>query len=73
MKFELLEETLEVLREQGLDATVEPGAHFKIKFTNALGRPCVLIISRSPSCRLAGKRNRALLRRLLRAAPKELA
>jgi hypothetical protein len=72
MKFQLLEQALEVLREQGLRPQIEIGAHFKVRFTNALGRPCILIVLRSPSCRLAGKRNRALLRRLLRT-PKEAA
>jgi hypothetical protein len=67
MKFPLLEDTLDILCEHGLVGEVEEGPHFKVRFTNPLGRQCTLIVSRSPSCRLASKKNKALLRRLLRA------
>ena len=68
MKSALLKNALTVLRQRGLVAEVEQGgAHFKVRFVNPLGRQCILIVSRSPSSRNAGKRNEAQLRRLLRA------
>jgi hypothetical protein len=64
----LLHDTIDELRRRGLDAEIdERSRHFKVRFTNPLGRPCLLILSRSPSGRLAAKKNRAVLRRLLRA------
>jgi hypothetical protein len=63
----LVAEALEILREAGLAADVQDNApHYKIRFTNAFGRRCTLIISRSPSNRNAAQENRAVLRRLLR-------
>ena len=62
----LLEEAIRTLREHGLTSEIEHGPHFKVRFTNALGSQCCLIVSRSPSNRFAIKRNRAELRRLLR-------
>lgn len=69
MKSPLLEDTLTLLRQHGLAAEVEQGPHFKVRFTNPLGRPCLLIISRSPSSQNANKRSRGELRRLLRRRP----
>ena len=62
----LLEDAIDTLRQHGLTGEIEYGPHFKVRFTNALGSQCCLIVSRSPSNRFAIKRNRAELRRLLR-------
>jgi hypothetical protein len=62
----LLNDAIATLRQHGLAPEVEHGPHLKIKFINALGSQCCLIVSRSPSNRFAIKRNRAELRRLLR-------
>ena len=65
-KFTLLHDALGTLRRHGLDCQVEQGPHFKVRFTNALGAQCLLIVSRSPSPQSAIHNNRAELRRLLR-------
>ena len=66
-KFFLLEDAIETLRRHGLTPEVENGGpHFKIRFVNALGSNCVLIVSRSPSHFSAIRKNRAVLQRLLR-------
>jgi hypothetical protein len=62
----LLEDAIDTLRQHGLTGEIEHGPHFKVRFTNALGSQCCLIVSRSPSNRFAIKRNHAELRRLLR-------
>ena len=62
----LLKDTVTTLRQHGLAPHIENGLHLKVRFTNALGSQCCLIVSRSPSNRFAIKRNRAELRRLLR-------
>jgi hypothetical protein len=62
----LLDDAIDMLRQFGLAPVVEHGPHIKIRFVNALGSRCSLIISRSPSCRSAIKDNRAELRRLMR-------
>jgi len=64
----LLRDAIDTLRQQGLAAEIEHGPHFKIRFTNALGSQCCLIVSRSPSSQRALQENRAMLRRLLRRA-----
>jgi hypothetical protein len=65
----LVAEALEILRGAGLtDAKVSNGgAHYKVKFTNAHGKRCLLVVSRSPSNRNAAQNNRSELRRLMRA------
>jgi hypothetical protein len=68
-KFALLEDSLEILREHGLSAEVEQSSHFKIRFINALGSNCCLVVSRTPSDRLAIWKNRSVLRRLLQREP----
>ena len=62
----LLEDAINTLRQHGLTSEIEHGPHFKLRFTNALGSRCCLIISHSPSCRSAINDNRAELRRLMR-------
>ena len=62
----LLEDAINTLRQHGLTGEIEHGPHFKVRFTNALGSRCCLIISRSPSSQSAIKENRAELRRLMR-------
>jgi hypothetical protein len=62
----LLDDAIDMLRQYGLVSVVEHGPHIKIRFVNAFGSQCCLIISRSPSCRSAPKDNRAELRRLMR-------
>jgi hypothetical protein len=69
-KSDLLEDALETLRQQGVTAEVEQGLHFKVRFINALGSSCCLIVSRTPSDRLSLQNNRSVLRRLLRRDPK---
>jgi hypothetical protein len=61
-------EVFEFMRQHGLVAEVEQSSHLKIRFTNALGSRCCLIVSRSPSSQFAIQQNRAELRRLLRRA-----
>jgi hypothetical protein len=68
-KFALLEDALETLRQHGVTAEVEQGLHFKVRFINALGSNCCLVVSRTPSDRLAIWKNRSVLRRLLRRGP----
>jgi hypothetical protein len=69
MTNQLVAEALDILHEAGLAAEVHDNApHYKVRFTNAFGRKCTLIISRSPSNRNAVQENRAVLRRLLRAS-----
>ena len=68
-KSPLLEDALETLREHGLSAEIEHGPHFKIRFVNAFGSQCCLIVSRTPSDRLAIWKNRSVLRRLLQRSP----
>ena len=64
---QLVDEALEILREAGVAAEVQDNTrHIKIRFTNALGYRCLLVVSRSPSHHNAAQRNRATLRRLLR-------
>jgi hypothetical protein len=65
-KFILLEDTIEILRQYGLIGRIEYGPHFKVHFTNVHGSHCCLVMSRTPSCQFAIKKNRAELRRLLR-------
>jgi len=65
----LLEDAINTLRQHGLTGEIEHGPHFKVRFSNALGSRCCLIISRSPSCRSAIKDNRAELRRLMMRRP----
>lgn len=65
----LLQDALATLREHGLGAEIEQGAHIKIKFTNALGSRCCLVVSRSPSSWSALRKSRAELGRLLRRPP----
>jgi hypothetical protein len=62
----LLEDAITMLRQHGLTPEIENGSHFKIRFTNVLGSRCCLVVSRTPSNRFAIKRNRAVLRRLMR-------
>jgi hypothetical protein len=62
----LVADAIDMLRRQGLAAAVEQSAHIKIRFKNALGSQCCLIVSRTPSNRTAIQKNRAELRRLLR-------
>jgi hypothetical protein len=65
-RFALLKDALGTLRRHGLDAEVEHGSHFKIRFINTLGSNCLLVVSRTPGNRSAIKASRAELRRLLR-------
>jgi hypothetical protein len=62
----LLQEAIDTLRQHGLTPEVEQGPHLKIKFTNALGSRCCLVVSRTPSSQSAIKANRGELRRLMR-------
>jgi hypothetical protein len=62
----LVEDALAALRAQGIAATVEHGRHIKVRFTNAQGKRCLLVVAFSPSDRRAIKNSRAVLRRLLR-------
>ena len=62
----LLDDAIATLRRHGLVLEIEHGSHLKIKFTNAHGSKCCLVLSRSPSCPFAIKKNRAVLRRLMR-------
>jgi hypothetical protein len=68
-KFALLEDALATLDQHGLAAEIEQGVHFKIKFINAFGSQCCLVVSRTPSNRWAIHKNRAVLRRLLLKGP----
>ena len=69
-KFALLDDAVDTLHRHGLAPQVENGGvHFKIRFVNALGSNCLLIVSRSPSRPSAIQKNRAVLKRLLRRAP----
>jgi hypothetical protein len=65
-KFILPKDAIKTLRKHGLAGEVESGRHFKIRFVNANGSRCILVMSRTPSCKFAIKRNRAVLRRLMR-------
>jgi len=66
-KFALLDDAVDILLRHGLTPEVKNGgAHYKIRFVNALGSKCLLIVSQSPSSRFAVRKNRAELRRLLR-------
>ena len=62
----LVRDAIGILRQHGLAAEVEQGPHLKVRFTNALGSRCCLIVSRSPSSQRAIANSRAELRRLLR-------
>jgi hypothetical protein len=63
----MLEDTVAILLRHGLDGDIEDrGGHIKVRFINAHGRACQLILSRTPSCRFARTKNRGLLRRLMR-------
>jgi hypothetical protein len=67
MRFPLLvRDALNLLRQHGVAAEVEQGVHYKVRFCNQFGHPCLLIIARSPSARGAFQQNRSELRRLLR-------
>jgi hypothetical protein len=63
---QLLRETLATLRNAGFEPRVERRRHVKVSFVDAQQRKCVVILSCSPSNRHAAKRNRSLLRRILR-------
>jgi hypothetical protein len=63
---QLLRETLQTIRSAGFNPHVEQNRHFKISFINAQGRKCVVILSCTPGSRFALRRNRSLLRRLLK-------
>jgi hypothetical protein len=65
-RFELIDDVITTLRQHGLTGRIENGSHFKVHFTNAHGSKCCLIMSRTPSCPFAARKNRAQLRRLLR-------
>jgi hypothetical protein len=63
----LLDDTIGILRQHGLAHKIENGGpHFKVRFTNAFGSKCLLIVSQSPSHFSAIRKNRAVLQRLLR-------
>jgi hypothetical protein len=63
---ELLRDTVECLKAAGLTPHVEHSRHIKVRFIDAQAREHCIVIARSPSCRFARKKNRALLRRMLR-------
>ena len=63
---QLLLETLAAVRAAGFEPRVERNRHLKISFIDAQQRRRVIVVSNSPSCPFAIKRNRALLRRILR-------
>jgi hypothetical protein len=66
-KSTLLDDAIATLRRHGLTPEVKNGgAHYKIRFVNAPGSKCLLIVSQSPSSQSAIHNNRAELRRLLR-------
>ena len=65
-KSELLRETLSTLRQHGSEPRVVQSKHFKIRWQDQAGRSRCLVLSSSPSCPFAIKKNRAVLRRLLR-------
>jgi hypothetical protein len=64
----LVEDAIDTLRRHGLTGEIEEAGsgHFKVKFVNGRGSKCLLIVSRTPSSQRAIKRNRAVLRRLMR-------
>jgi hypothetical protein len=67
MNDELLVETLAFLRSRGLEPhVVEHNRHIKVRFTDTQQRKRIVILSCSPSSRFAIKKNRSLLRRILR-------
>jgi hypothetical protein len=61
-------DAIEVLREHGLVTEINGGTHFKLKFANAPGWSCRLVVSRSPSHHAAMQKKR-VLRGLLRRSP----
>jgi hypothetical protein len=63
---DLLRDTLRVLKRAGIKPVIRQGRHVQVRWTNDDGRPCCLVISRSPSDRNAHRKNRSQLRRLLR-------
>jgi hypothetical protein len=70
MRSALVDDALDLLRQHGLIGMVtNGGSHIKIKFNNRYGRPCLLIVARSPSSQRAVQKNRSELRRLLRRQP----
>jgi hypothetical protein len=67
--FDLLDDAVDTLREYGLAAEIEPGkgSHLKIRFTNAHGSKCLLVVPRTSANNWRAIRNhRAALRRLMR-------
>jgi hypothetical protein len=67
-KFELVADALATLRQHGLAAEIEPGngSHRKIRFVNANGSKCLLIVPMTSGSWRANRNNRAELQRLLR-------
>jgi hypothetical protein len=67
-KSELLSDALTTLRQHGLPAEIEPGngSHRKIRFINANGSKCLLVVPRASGNWRASEHQRAALRRLLR-------
>jgi hypothetical protein len=66
---DLLRDTVEYLKAAGLTPHVEHSRHIKVRFIDAQAHARCIVIARSPSSRFARKKNRALLRRMLRAQP----
>jgi hypothetical protein len=63
-----LDETLHMLRAAGFEPRVDArGRHLKVRFTDQQNRARLIVISRSPGTSFALQRNRALVRRMLRA------
>ena len=68
MKNELLIEALAAIRAAGFEPIVVHNRHLKVSWVDHQSRTCTLIVSHTSRSQLARVRNRATLRKLLRAA-----
>jgi len=68
MRNDLLDEAVEMIRASGFEPCVIRNRHWKISWTDQLGRRRCPVVAFSPSDRRAGLKSRAVLRRLLRVA-----
>jgi hypothetical protein len=65
-------DAVETLRQHGLAAEIEPGrgSHTKIRFINANGSKCLLVVPRPSRSWHAIRSYRAELRRLMKRRPR---
>jgi hypothetical protein len=65
MRNKLLDDAIAMIRSAGYEPKVVCNRHWKISWVDGSGRKCCLVISVSPSDRLAHHRSRTELRKLL--------